>query len=342
MSAEAGASAGTVLLVDDEPQIRIVCQQALENGGYRVTAAEDGAGALHALEAERFDAAVLDIILPDTDGLELLRAIRERDRDIIVVLITGFASLDSAMEAVRLGAYEYVRKPFHARDLVRILDRGIESRSLRGQNDELLAELRLANEELVHQQEQLRERMRIATDELAAFVELGQRLSEGGGLTETLQSILQAGVQITRARAGAAYRFEPEAGLLRGVIGVGLPAGDVVRARLRLDEGMLGRVVARGVAQIENDVLAGPVADDEYLGFLGVQSVLATPLVWEDEALGVLALFDQESGGFSDDSLNLVRLLAGQAARVLAAMGDAPMDDDEPPASEFVDLSDLL
>ncbi len=342
MSAETGSNAGTVLLVDDEPQIRIACRQALENSGYHVVTAEDGAGALHALSGKRFDAAVLDIMLPDTDGLELLRAIRERDRDIIVVLITGFASLDSAMEAVRLGAYDYVRKPFRTRDLVRILDRGIESRCLRGQNDELLAELRMANEELVRQQEQLRERVRMATDELAAFVELGQRLSEGSGLPQTLRSILAAGVQVTRARAGAAYRLEPEANVLCGVIGVGLPPGDVKRARLHLDQGVLGRVVARGVAQIENDVLAGPVADDDYLGFLGVQSVLATPLVWEEDAFGVLALFDQESGGFSEDSLNLVRLLADQAARVLAAMGDAPSSDPRPPASEFIDLSDLL
>ncbi len=342
MSADQDAHKGTVLVVDDEPQIRTVCQQALEKSGFEVTSAPDGDSALRELEPARFDAAVLDIVLPDTDGVALLRAIRDRDAEIVVVLITGFASLDSAMEAVRLGAYEYVRKPFRAWDLVRIVERGIEERRLRGRNDELLAELRHANDELIRQQDRLRERTRLATDDLTAFVELGQRLSEGGGLTDTLHSILEAGAQVTRARAAAAYGVEGDPPVLRGLVGLGLPPHEVTAARPALDEGLLGRVALRRVAHIENDVLAGAIADDDYLGFLGVQSVLATPLIWDDEVHGVMAFFDHEEGGFSEASMNLVRVLAGQAARVVSAMADQPDPDIEPPSTGFVDLDDLL
>lgn len=342
MSAEEGPNKGRVLVVDDEPQIRTACQQALESAGYQVESAADGAGALRDLKAGSFDAAVLDIVLPDLSGLELLRALREHDPDIVVVLITGFASLDTAMEAVRLGAYEYLRKPFRVQDLVRIVERGLESRRLRGHNSILLAELQRTNEELLRRQEQLHERMRMAADELAAFVELGRRLGEGGSSTDLLIAILQAGVRVTRARAAAAYRLDPEERRLRGLIGVGLPTADVADARLSLGQGLIGRVAARGVPLIENDVLAGPIADDEYLGFLGVQSVLAAPLVWDHEVVGVVTFFDNQEGGFSEQSLNLVRLLAEQAARVVAIAGDEVGDATSPGASEFVDLADLL
>lgn len=333
---------GTVLVVDDEPNIRSVCRDALERANYEVILAEDGEAALRHLEATPVDAAVLDIVLPDTDGLQLLQAVKEHSEDAVIVLITGFASLDTAMEAVRLGAYEYVRKPFGAWDLVRIVDRGMEGRRLRGRNDELLDELQRANEELVAQQDQLRERMRIATDDVTAFVDLGRRLSDNTDLGETLHSILAAGRQVTRARAGAIFRVARGVRRLHGVISEGLPGADATRADLAIGNGLLGEVADRGEARIENDVLAGPIADDEVLGMLGVQSVLASPLVWHDEVRGVMAFFDHEEGEFSQDSLHLVRVLSAQAARVLAAMDEVNVGETERGEDDFIDLAELL
>lgn len=333
----------SILVVDDEPYIREVCGRALQRAGHEVALAEDGREARRELSRTSFDAAILDINLPDTDGLQLLQEVKQHNSNAVVVLITGFASLETAMEAVRLGAYEYVRKPFGAIDLVHIIERGLESQRLKGRNDELLQELQAANEDLVAQQEQMRERMRIASEDLTAFVELGRRLSETSELPETLQSIMRAGLQVTHARAAAAYRAQDAPPCLRGVMALGLADRDVVGVELPVGEGLLGSVAATGVARIENDVLDGAIADDEHLGFLGVQSVLASPLTWDDTVHGVLALYDHQDGGFSEESLNLVHVLSAQAARVVAAMRDAPAeremarDDDG-----FVDLADLL
>ncbi len=332
-----------ILVVDDEPHIRLSCGDALTRAGHDVVMAEDGASATAAIEAGAFDAAVLDIVLPDANGLQLLEAIRSRNADAVVVLVTGFASLDTAMEAVRLGAYEYLRKPFAARDLVRIIERGLERHRLRSHNIELLDELQQANRELLDRQEQLQERMRLAGDEVTAFVELGRQLSEGQSLPETLQSILQAGLRLTHARAAAVYRIERRPRRLRGVAARGLASRDVTEADMRLGEGLLGTVAEHGAPHIENDVLAGQVADDEYLGYLGVQSVLAAPLLWDGEVRGVIAFFDHETSGFTEHSLHLVGVLASQVARVTAALDQpetatvgATADD------EFVDLVDLL
>jgi len=331
-----------ILLVDDDPEVRRVCREALERAGHQVTVADTGAAALEALRQTDFDAGVLDIVLPDLSGLDLLSAMHERNGDAVVVLITGFASLETAMEAVRRGACDYLRKPFTARDLVRTVERGLESQRLKRRNRQLLEELRLANQELLEQQDHLRDRVRLASGELQAFADLGKRLCEGRGPTETLRDILEAGLQLTQARAAAAYRVDPSAGLLTGLLGVGLAHRDVAEARIPLGDGLLGQVAASGVARVENDLLAGPVADDDYLGFLGVQSALATPVVYEQGGRGVLGFFDAEAGNFTERNLNLIAVLAGQAAKVLRAIAEDA--EQSPPAAEdgFIDLSDLL
>jgi len=337
------AGAVTVLVVDDEPYIREVCARALERAGHAVALAEDGKGARREMARTTFAAAILDINLPDTDGLQLLQEVRRHNPDAVVVLITGFATLETAMEAVRLGAYEYVRKPFGAVDLVRIVERGLESQRLKGRNDELLRELQAANEDLLAGQAQMRERVRVATEDLTAFVELGRRLSETSELPETLRSIAQAGLQVTRARATAVYQAQDDPPALRGIATIGIAERDVVGVELPRDAGLLGLVAAERSDRIENDVLSGSIADDEHLSFLGVQSVLASPLTWGDTVYGVLALFDQQDGGFAPQSLDLVRVLSAQAARVVAAMRETP--EDEPPPRDddgFVDLAELL
>jgi DNA-binding response OmpR family regulator len=337
------SNAAQVLVVDDEPHIREVCARALERAGHQVALAEDGESARASLGATRFDAAILDINLPDTDGLQLLQEVKGHNAEAVVVLITGFATLETAMEAVRLGAYEYVRKPFGAVDLVHIIERGLESQRLKGRNDELLEELQAANEDLILQQEQMRERVRIASDDLTAFVELGRRLGETSDLSETLRAILQAGLQVTHARAAAAYRAEQQPPALRGVLALGLAERDVVEVSVPIEEGLLGAVATTGRARIENDVLEAAIAEDEHLGYLGIQSVLASPLTWEERVHGVLAFFDHDGGGFSEESLNLVQVLSAQAARVVVAMeeeppaGESPRDEDD-----FVDLADLF
>ena len=338
----AGDSGERVLVVDDEPCIRTVCRQALENSGYVVVDAPDGETALQELDRGAFGAAVLDIMLPDTDGLKLLREIKHRDESTVVVLITGFASLETAMDAVRLGAYEYVRKPFSAGDLVRIVDRGLEGRRLKGHNAELLDELRLANEQLTDQQDRIQARMRLATEDLTAFVELGRRLSEETSPEETLRSILEAGTQVVHARSAAVYQSDCGSGRLAGLLSVGLPTADVARVTLSRPGSLLTHVADQGLDRIENDLLAGPIAEDEHLGFLGVQSVLANPLVHGGDVVGVMAFYDHQEGAFPEHSPDLVRVLSGQAARVVAAMREDVTEGIDGDDDEFVDIAEML
>ncbi len=105
---------GRVLVVDDDDAIRRVCSRVLGNEGWNVTLADSGRAALHEIEAGKvpYDCVLSDVNMPEVDGFELVRAIRTRDDDIPVLLMTGDPSLDGAVRAIDYGAVSYITKPF--------------------------------------------------------------------------------------------------------------------------------------------------------------------------------------------------------------------------------------
>ena len=100
-----------VLVVDDEEVVRLGYRRVLSTDGFRVMAAGNGAEALDLMAGDRFDVVLLDLRMPGMDGLDVLRAIKERWPESEVVVITGYPSIDTAKQAVQLGAYDYLAKP---------------------------------------------------------------------------------------------------------------------------------------------------------------------------------------------------------------------------------------
>ena len=100
-----------VLVVDDEEVVRLGYRRVLSTDGFRVMAAGNGAEALDLMAGDRFDVVLLDLRMPGMDGLDVLRAIKERWPESEVVVVTGYPSIETAKEAVKLGAYDYLAKP---------------------------------------------------------------------------------------------------------------------------------------------------------------------------------------------------------------------------------------
>lgn len=100
-----------VLVVDDENLIRVWLEAQLEEAGYQVVLAEDAATARHAFAEDPPDAALLDLKLPDGDGLELLEELMDVDPYIVAVILTAHGDIETAVEAVKLGAYHFLEKP---------------------------------------------------------------------------------------------------------------------------------------------------------------------------------------------------------------------------------------
>src|ERR1700691_2149410 len=128
---------GSILVVDDEIEIREGLEALLTSESFQVTLAETGEAGLQKLEDQPFDLMLLDVSLPDRNGLELLREIRRRDPQLSVILITAFGSIDMARAAFKGGAQDFITKPWSNDELIAQISVAIEGRRLRDENVQL-------------------------------------------------------------------------------------------------------------------------------------------------------------------------------------------------------------
>jgi len=131
-----------VLVVDDEEVMRDVLGTLLREAGYGVSLAENAEQARELCRKQSFAAAIVDVMLPDTGGLELLEELRRQDSDLVVVMVTAYASLEAAISAIKKGAFDYVTKPFKHEELLHILGNGLNQRRLLDENRELRSAIR--------------------------------------------------------------------------------------------------------------------------------------------------------------------------------------------------------
>ena len=108
---------GRILVVDDEESTRAALQDYFTGIGYDVETAADGEEALEKFVPGAFDCVISDLFMPEIDGIELFKRLRAEDDDVLVLMITGFPGLDSAVNAMKEGAYDYIVKPFHMEDM---------------------------------------------------------------------------------------------------------------------------------------------------------------------------------------------------------------------------------
>jgi len=136
-----------MLLVDDEEDLRDTLQETLEMAKHHVTTAANAMRAKDAMENAKFDVTVLDIRLPDGSGLDLLKSLKESDPDIGVILITGYSEVDSAIQAIELGADDFLKKPFEPSELTIRVEELLKKRALKQENKELKQEIRSGQSE---------------------------------------------------------------------------------------------------------------------------------------------------------------------------------------------------
>jgi len=120
-----------VLIVEDEALIRWSLRKKFEERGYEVSEAETGDAGIQLLTDGDFDLVMLDYQLPDMTGLDVLRRLRERDADAIVIMMTAYSTIKTAVDAVRLGAFDYLAKPFQMDELLFTVDKALETTRLR-------------------------------------------------------------------------------------------------------------------------------------------------------------------------------------------------------------------
>jgi len=126
-----------LLLIDDDENLRRVVRYNLEKNGYEVTDRPDGASGLEAFSSGRFDVVVTDINMPGLSGMEVLEKVKGTRPECEVILITAYATVESAVEAMKKGAFDYVTKPFDRSELLIVVERALKLRKLEKENREL-------------------------------------------------------------------------------------------------------------------------------------------------------------------------------------------------------------
>ena len=134
-----------VLVVDDEPMIVSLLSSVLRSKGWVVTEARSGTDAIDQLDRGRFDVILTDLVMPGDSGIDLLRASKEIHPDVEVILMSGYATADTAIEAMRNGAFHYIMKPLKPDEVVNLVEKAYSQRQLQRENRFLKSEIRAAH-----------------------------------------------------------------------------------------------------------------------------------------------------------------------------------------------------
>lgn len=143
-----------ILIAEDDPNLGEALVSYLEEKGYTVDLARHGGEALGFLQRHDYSLILTDLVMPEADGLAVLRAARQRNPAALVVIMTGHASLASALQATREGAYDYLRKPFNLQEIEVAVDNAARLLHLREENGRLLAKLNELNAKLAELQQE--------------------------------------------------------------------------------------------------------------------------------------------------------------------------------------------
>ncbi|UCC61741.1 MAG: response regulator, partial [Anaerolineae bacterium] len=284
-----------LLIVDDKEGFRDHLSQLFTEEGYQVVTAASGEQAVAELGRCQPDIVITDIVMPDGDGFFLLQQVREQGLKCPVIVVTAYASQESAVKALRLGAYDYVSKPFDLGVLLAAVNRAAEYCRLQQSVGE-------GQRELAAQ-----------VSATLALYDTALDLVSSLSLPQVLESLLSRAVALLRAKGGSVSLYDEEERQLTVAASYG-PWGDFTGRSLALGEGLTGQVAQSG----------RPLCVDDYLSWEGrlswyegtdLGSVIGVPLVVQDRVVGVLNIADDAPrGGFSRADKDLLLRLAALAA----------------------------
>lgn len=305
------AESTKILIVDDDQNVGGLLSELLSDEGYSVNTVFRGDDALEELERNAYDLLLLDLMLPGVYGLDVFREISQRNPGTDVIIMTSQASLETAVEALRLGAQDYLAKPFE--------DLSIVTEVIRKTFDK---------RRIVEENVRLTESLKVKTAALETSV---QRLSSLHHMSRALYSILDTrellqyfvhlvASELTASRVSLML-LDEETEELTIEASVGLEQDVVESVRVREGEGVAGWVLRERKPVLVEDIDRDPRfkrrLDVDYNSdsFISAPVVLSVPLQYQQKMLGVVNVNNKQDGGlFTEDDLEFVATLAGQAA----------------------------
>ncbi len=287
----------SILVVDDEKPIMEAVSLLLHETGYEVVGLIDSAEALESIQSRDFDLVLTDLRMPGATGMDISRAVRAKNSDTQVIILTGYATVDSAIESLNLDVYAYLNKPFELKELAQVVDRALTAQSLKRENEKLQASISKMLEEVSTLYQVTR--FLYDTDDWDISMEfILDTLSIGLGLDHSclLLGSGEGGYELAKANLPAGSGLAEGAAMsdwsaLEGVVSADEPS-----------------LVQRGEGAAENwPQLWGGEAPPE--------AILFTPIRYRKRLLGYLLVFHMEGReALSEDKRKLLEILATQIA----------------------------
>jgi len=293
----------SILVVDDEEMIVTILENFLEDREFEVVGLSDSTKALELVRERSFDLVFTDLMMPKVTGMELIKAIRERNDDTQIIIFTGYASVDSAIEAVQQGVYDYIRKPFRLEEIDHIMDHALEQQRLRRENIAL-------------QQKITRMLARITM--LYDISTIMYQVANHDQAMEMLFDTLAEGMQIRAAFLMGA----DEQGQYRIQHAQGLPEGFADQFTLRVGAGLNDKPVGE-VEPVQIDIESGLTVDDQPIEMgESFQCLYLLPIQFHERLIAFLgALQDKDVDFDPEDELTLLKVLATQIAPLIGEEG---------------------
>ena len=296
-----------ILVVDDEIRMCDSLFELLSGSGYEVSTAQSAIDAIDKIKIGKFDLIITDIKMPEKTGLDLLRTVKEIDPEIIVILLTGYASLESALEAIKEGAFEYHLKPVEFSQLEISVKRGLETRSSNIARRQLVEDLKSANMNLNNR-----------LNEINALYEAGKSLSATTSLKDLLKNIMTLAGSVTQAEIGSLMLIDKSGEFMTIKTSIGLDKKMVDTVRLPIGESIAGYVAELGepliVPDVEKDERFRRINKERYTS----SSLLCVPLKVSNQVLGVINMANKKDGAvFDEHDLKLLTTFASQAALII-------------------------
>jgi signal transduction histidine kinase/FixJ family two-component response regulator/putative methionine-R-sulfoxide reductase with GAF domain len=293
-----------IVIIDDEKRMCDSLSALLSQSGYEVRTFQNPLEALDRINSEEVDLVVTDIKMPRMSGLDILQKVHEKDELLPVILMTAYATLSSAVEAVSKGAYDYLLKPIEFTQFELAIKRALDKRNSDRFRHRIVDDLKQSNEKL---------KRHVA--ELNALYEAGTSIGSAGNPKELLRKIVELAAKVTEAKVGSVMLLDDAGEYLTIEAAIGLTDEIIATTKLPLGSSIAGLVAQQGVPMIiddvENDERFQRMNKERY----GAASLLSVPLRIQNKVLGVVNMANKKDGGiFSADDLRLLSTFAGQVA----------------------------
>ena len=286
----------TILVIDDEKIIHESCGRVLQEEGFEVETALSGQEALEKLKEKRYNLVLSDIKMPGMSGVETLEKMKKEVPDITVVMFTGYSSVETARDTMKLGAFDYIPKPFTPEELLAVVKKALEK------------------EVTVRETQEIREQ----------FEEITTAIRKTLNLREVLNLVVTGVVKLLTLKGCAVSLLDRKKEYFRVCAAYGLSEQYLKKGPIAADK-RLSKVLS-GKSESVLDVTASPQI--QYLWEAkeeGIASIFSVPLKLKEEVIGMLRIYTSEPREFSQDEIDL---LSGFAEQVSIALENAQSFED--------------